>query len=198
MKKNLNWLKVLAITAILTLLAAACAPGDIERIPVSGQGQPGGAQLQAGAEGMDAGFNPPPTQPICPTPTPIGGVVIVGGGETGGGEAVAGPAGSPEAVSGDVPIGTPDPDLLDQVNLSPDFGLGDQGGGGSSVGPGAGTESQVGEPIEMPEPAESSGPGESPEPTFGDLLNSVIGQVLGTSEPGGTSFNPMPSPTPCP
>src|SRR3972149_4567344 len=120
MNKNLIWLKVLAIMTILTLLAVACAPGDIERIPVAGQEQSGGeVGGEAGAAGdLGANFELPPTQPVCPTPTPTVGVGTTGGGEDGVGEAVVGPATSPETVSGDTSTGAPAPDVLDQVDQS--------------------------------------------------------------------------------
>jgi hypothetical protein len=192
MRKNLKWLKILALTAMLALLATACASGQLERLPASGMEVPGGAQVQSGGEagtsaGTGANFEPPPTQPVCPTPTPTVGVGTTGGGESGVGEGSVGPAAT-EPVDVTSP-GEPPADVLDQVNQGPGVGRGDQIIGQTGVGPESGTETQPGR---VPEPAGST------EPTLGELINSVIGQVLGTSEPS-VSFEPPPiTPTPCP
>lgn len=193
MTRNLRSIKWLAIPVLFVLVLSACAPGEIERIPLPGQEQGGYQAPGSGTSGdLSANLELPPTQPICPTPTPIVGDTTGAGGESEIGESVAGPASGPEAVSGGESYPAPNADILDQVNLGPGIGRGDQTSVESGVAPEPGTESQLGTL-----PGESSGSAEAPAPSFGELLGSVIGQVIGTSEPG-TSFEPMPSPTPCP
>ena len=190
MKNYSRWIRFVSVLAGMVLFAAACAPGDIELLtPVPGQEQPGA--LEPGSSGeVGSNLNLPPTEPICPTPTPlmIQGTAVSG--EEGVFEGVAGPATTLEPVSGDLTVGTPDSDLLDQVNKGPEIGPGEPPVSDTGAEPSPGSESQVGD-------LDDSGQGTAS--TFGELVNSVIGQVLGTTEPGGVSFEPPPpSPTPCP
>lgn len=206
-------MKSMSITAIgaialISLVLSACAPGDLERLPLpAGEGSPAGVPgpgESAGLEGYPgldvqtgtyqspgAGLEIRPTEPICPTPTPDAGVTeIADEGEV----VVSEEAGQTIVGPGETVTGYPDSEtrdqILDKVNQGPGIPAGGEPGGtGSTTGPEPGTETL---------PPEENGSSQPPASGFAGFLNGLFQSLIGTPETTSGGFEPRPSPTPCP